>query len=282
MGEHFQLSKWFNGGLGKGGTLSAHSTDSEDADASAGFASGGRGATTSGGDDMPEVPECYICHVANPEYMSTTSVKKAPSVPVCSIECETEYLDRKGLRPKGERTYEMVGLGSSECFVCHKANPEYMTTNKVKVAPSVSVCSVECEGKYLQMKKTQFSSGALSPQLHKVPRSSSSSSAIKKRGKRDGDEKEGDDAKRPRRSLNFLQDHLLGNDNANAYKSWWLGALTFYDFVYQRHGMWHRYAVAMVDFRGVGGYSTNDYCIGWRGTIAATRSTTALRASTVA
>lgn len=240
MAEPFQLSKWFNGGLGRGeATHSAHTTDSEDGDASTASvpAAVEEEREPAGGGAL----ECFVCRIPNPEYMSTTHVKQAPSVPVCSVECETEYLERKGMRPKGDRSYEMLD-GPPECYVCARSNPEFMSTNKVKGAPSVAVCGVDCEARYLAMckKKAQATSADAAPST--PPPRGSSAGSRSKRAKRD--EVEADtfsDPKRLRRSLNFLEDHLIGNDETNSYKSWWLGALTFYDFVYQRHGMWHRY-----------------------------------------
>lgn len=271
MVEHFQLSKWFNSGLGKGETHSAHTTDSEDGDVSA-VAAGADERDAAGG-----ALECFVCRIPNPEYMSTTQVKQAPSVPVCSVECETEYLERKGMRPKGDRSYEMLD-GVPECYVCSRANPEYMSTNKVKGAPSVAVCSVECEGKYLAMrKKAQAAGEETAPS---TPPARSSSASRSKRSKHDEEENEASDPKRLRRSLNFLEDHLLGNDETNSYKSWWLGALTFYDFVYQRHGMWHRYDCRLCVRKMIllEGLLTGRSC----GCIIATLSTTAFPVSTSA
>ncbi|RLN87621.1 hypothetical protein BBJ28_00005251 [Nothophytophthora sp. Chile5] len=215
FGGNFELSRWFNDSSSKCGASSAHATDSEDGDAAAAtdeaFADAPAGGLT--------LAECYICRMPNPEYMSTNTVKKAPPVPVCSMACETKYLEKKGMRPKGEARTQVAD--PMECYVCQTSNPEYMTTNAMKRIPSVPVCSKECESTYLRQRKQRLSAG----------QETSSS----KRSKSDALEP----AKRQRRSLNFLGDQLLDSADSNGYKSWWLGALTFYDFVYQRHGMWH-------------------------------------------
>lgn len=239
MIEDFRLSKWFNASAARSeASASAHTTDSEDGEGSLERETGEGSAGSAGN---AGALRCYVCSAANPDYMSTASNKLAPPVPVCSLACEDEYLDRKGLRPRGERTYEMLEPSVSECYVCQRANPECMSTNKVKGAPSVPVCGVECEAKYLSsMKKKPSKAEDESPA---TPPARGSGAVRSKRLKKDEADKEEEAAKRPRRSLNFLEDHLIGNDDANAYKSWWLGALTFYDFVYQRHGMWHSYCI---------------------------------------
>ncbi|KAF4324264.1 hypothetical protein BBO99_00000920 [Phytophthora kernoviae] len=208
FGEEFQLSRWFNGS-----SNSAHTTDSEDADAAG---SVDDAVTPS---DGVSLTECYICHMPNPEFMSTNSVKKAPPVPVCSVGCEAKYLEKKGMRPKEDA----ANADPSQCFICHTSKPEFMSTNTAKRSPSVPVCSKECEEVYLRRKKPRTSSGDETP-----------SKRIKSE----------DPSKRQRRQLNFLGDQLLDSSDGKGYKSWWLGALTFYDYVYQRHGMWHSYSIS--------------------------------------
>ena len=47
---------------------------------------------------------CFICSKVDPEFMSTDSNQEvAPSVPVCSLKCESEYLQSKGLWSVDER-----------------------------------------------------------------------------------------------------------------------------------------------------------------------------------
>lgn len=204
FGEDFQLSLWFN--------CSAHTTDSEEGDIADPT---GDVVAPSAGVNMSE---CFICHIPNPEFMSTNSNKKAPPVPVCSVGCEAKYLEIKGLRPKGDASRATA----SECFICHAANPEFRTGSKR--APSVPVCSKECEDAYLRRKKQRVG-GSPRSSLKRVKTENSNS------------------ATRQRNQLNFLGDQLLGGSDGTGYKSWWLGALTFYDFVYQRHGMWHSYSI---------------------------------------
>ncbi|KAG1708396.1 hypothetical protein DVH05_025073 [Phytophthora capsici] len=210
FGDEFQLSRWFNANSGSG---SAHATDSEDGDA-AGSADDAVGPSTS-----VSLSECFICHMPNPEYMSTNTAKKAPPVPVCSVGCEAKYLEMKGMRPSGESR----SADPNHCFVCQSLNPAYSVSSRGTVTP---VCSKECEESFLRRKKQRVNAG--------------DSGASTKRSKGDSNEP----VKRQRRTLNFLGDQLLDSSDGKGYKSWWLGALTFYDFVYQRHGMWHSYSIS--------------------------------------
>ena len=52
--------------------------------------------------DMTEADpvRCFMCHTLDPEYLSTNAVKTAPPVPVCSLECESSYLSKKGWTAK--------------------------------------------------------------------------------------------------------------------------------------------------------------------------------------
>ncbi|KAL4159967.1 hypothetical protein PRNP1_000539 [Phytophthora ramorum] len=207
FGDEFQLSRWFNGSTG-----SAHATDSEDGDAAG---SADDAVTPS---PSASLTECFICHMPNPEYMSTNTAKKAPPVPVCSVGCEAKYLEIKGMRPSGDaRTAD-----PNYCFVCHAANPEFSAK---RAGGAVPVCSKECEDTYLRRKKQRLDGNA-------------STSSKRFKGQ------DAEPAKRQRRTLNFLGDQLLDSADGKSYKSWWLGALTFYDFVYQRHGMWHSYSIS--------------------------------------
>jgi mono/diheme cytochrome c family protein len=206
FGEEFQLSRWFNG------SSSAHATDSEDGDAAG---SADDTATPSG----VSMTECFICHMPNPEFMSTNTAKKAPPVPVCSVGCEAKYLEMKGMRPSGD------ARDPNHCFICHAANPEFTTSNN-KRATVVPVCSKECEEAYLRRKKQRLSSD-----------DGAATSVKRVKGNKA-------EPARQRRTLNFLNDQLLDSSDGKGYKSWWLGALTFYDFVYQRHGMWHSYSIS--------------------------------------
>ncbi|KAL3668162.1 hypothetical protein V7S43_007025 [Phytophthora oleae] len=210
FGDEFQLSRWFNSSSGSG---SAHATDSEDGDA-AGSADDAVAPSSS-----VSLSECFICHMPNPEYMSTNTAKKAPSVPVCSVGCEAKYLELKGMRPSSDSR----NADPNHCFMCQSPNPAYSVSSRGTVTP---VCSKECEEAFLRRKKLRVSAG--------------DSGASTKRSKSDTNEP----AKRQRRTLNFLGDQLLDSSDGKGYKSWWLGALTFYDFVYQRHGMWHSYSIS--------------------------------------
>ncbi|KAG6590750.1 protein phf-isoform b [Phytophthora cinnamomi] len=212
FGDEFQLSRWFNA---SNGPSSAHATDSEDGDA-AGSADDAVAPSSSA-----SLSECFICHMPNPEYMSTNTVKKAPPVPVCSVGCEAKYLERKGMRPSADAR----NADPNHCFMCQAPNPEYSISKRGTVVP---VCSKECEDAFLRRKKQRVG-----------PDDASASSAAKRTK---GDDAE--PAKRQRRTLNFLGDQLLDSSDGKGYKSWWLGALTFYDFVYQRHGMWHSYSIS--------------------------------------
>ncbi|KAK1939358.1 PHD finger protein 10 [Phytophthora citrophthora] len=210
FGDEFQLSRWFNSNSGNG---SAHATDSEDGDA-AGSADDAVAPSTS-----VSLSECFICHMPNPEYMSTNTAKKAPPVPVCSVGCEAKYLEMKGMRPSSDSR----NTDPNHCFVCQSPNPAYSVSSRGTVTP---VCSKECEESFLRRKKQRLNAG--------------DTGAPTKRSKSDSNEP----VKRQRRTLNFLGDQLLDSSDGKGYKSWWLGALTFYDFVYQRHGMWHSYSIS--------------------------------------
>ncbi|POM59548.1 putative transposable element [Phytophthora palmivora] len=212
FGEDFQLSNWFN--TNNTSSNSAHGTDSEDGDA-AGSADDAVAPSSS-----VSLSECFICHMPNPEYMSTNTAKKAPPVPVCSVGCEAKYLEMKGMRPSGDSR----NADPNHCFVCQALNPEYSVSTRGTVTP---VCSKECEEAFLRRKKQRVNADG-------------DAASSKKRSKGDTAEP----AKRQRRTLNFLDDQLLDSSGGKGYKSWWLGALTFYDFVYQRHGMWHSYSIS--------------------------------------
>jgi hypothetical protein len=191
FGDGFELSKWFNNASMRQESAASDNTDGEDVE----------GAVVVLDDSEPvaavEMTHCFVCKTPNPEYLSTNTVKGAPSVPVCSLECEADYLKQKGWN-----------------------------------------ASKKDGGKYVQLPPTSPSS--TTDALGQPP---------SKKAKRDtsGDRTEAmpDEAttKRPRRSFSFLDDHMLDAEDGKGYKSWWLGALAFYDFVYQRHGMWHSYSI---------------------------------------
>ncbi|TDH70845.1 hypothetical protein CCR75_001221 [Bremia lactucae] len=212
FGDEFQLGRWFNNSSCS--SSSAHATDSEDCDAANSM------DDTVAPSSSGNVAECYICHVPNPEFMSTNSVKKAPPVPVCSVSCEAKYLDMKGMRPSSDSR----NADPTQCFMCQAFNPEYSISSRGIVTP---VCSKECEKAFLRRKKQRKSVEG-------------DSAAMSARSKSDATEP----ALRQRRKLTFLGDQLLDGSDSNGYKSWWLGALTFYDYVYQRHGMWHSYSIS--------------------------------------
>ncbi|ETL42698.1 hypothetical protein F442_06746 [Phytophthora nicotianae P10297] len=212
FGDDFQLSRWFNNS--NSSNSSAHGTDSEDGDA-AGSVDDAVAPSTS-----VNLAECFICHMPNPEFMSTNTVKKAPPVPVCSVGCEAKYLEMKGMRPSGDSR----NADPNHCFVCQAPDPEYSVSSRGTVTP---VCSKECEETFLCRKKQRGNGDG-------------DGGTASKRSKSDNAEP----AKRQRRTLNFLGDQLLDSSDGKGYKSWWLGALTFYDFVYQRHGMWHSYSIS--------------------------------------
>lgn len=248
VGDSFELSEWFNNVSGKGGGASSK-LDRKSAKVS--YASD---------EHAPDPSVCFMCHLPNPVWTSSDKVKKAPPVPVCSEGCEARYLESKGLRPvkkdkkrrpsedgnetNNEDTNSPEEMDMEHCFVCERPNPEYMSTNSMKNIPSVPVCGVECEAEHLKLK------GKKKKSEKSNSNSSSSSSKRPKRGESSVTKasSEGEDVKR---SLSFLEDHLLENDDSKGYKSWWLRALTFYDFVYQRHAMWHRCVLAL-DSRLVG------------------------------
>lgn len=237
IGDSFELSEWFNNISSKRGGGVSSKLDRKSA--KVGYASD---------EHTPDPSVCFMCHLPNPVWTSSDKVKKAPPVPVCSEECEARYLESKGLRPvkkdkkrqqsedehDGESADGPEEMDMEHCFVCERSNPEYMSTNSMKNIPSVPVCGVECEAEHLKLKGKKKKS-------EKSEKSNSSSSSSAKRPKRGETAtkaaSEGEDVKR---SLSFLEDHLLENDDSKGYKSWWLRALTFYDFVYQRHAMWHR------------------------------------------
>lgn len=251
VGGGFELSEWFNTVSTRGNGASGGRTAPAKAKAKA------SGKSATGGDHTPEPSVCFVCHVPNPQWTSSDKVKSAPPVPVCSPECETRYLEGKGLQPKSATTPTPTSSSSKKrkqedyyvvldedddmngdddvdyehCFVCDRPGPEYMSTNSVKNIPSVPVCGVECEAEHLKRKgkkKGDVSAPAPAPALSS------------KRNKSAGESSGGAKSAAVKQSLSFLEDHLLENDDSKGYKSWWLRALTFYDFVYQRHAMWHR------------------------------------------
>lgn len=213
FGDEFQLSRWFNSSVSSSSS-SAHATDSEDGDA-AGSADDAVAPSSSA-----NLAECFICHMPNPEYMSTNTAKKAPPVPVCSVGCEAKYLEMKGMRPSNDAR----NADPNHCFMCQAPNPEYSVSTRGVATP---VCSKECEEAFLRRKKQRVNSDG-----------DGGTSAKRSKGE------SSEPAKRQRRTLNFLGDQLLDSSDGKGYKSWWLGALTFYDFVYQRHGMWHSYSIS--------------------------------------
>uniref|UniRef100_A0AAV1UGZ4 PHD-type domain-containing protein n=1 Tax=Peronospora matthiolae TaxID=2874970 RepID=A0AAV1UGZ4_9STRA len=212
FGEKFQLSRWFNA---SSNSSSTHSTDSEDGN---GTGSVDDAAMSS---SSVNLTECFICQMPNPEYMSTNTVKKAPPVPVCSVGCEAKYLERKGMRPSSSASRN---ADPKLCSMCHAATSVYAVSSRSSVT---RVCSKECEERLLRHKKRRVDTEEDGSTLGK--RSCGENAAP---------------AKRQRRTLNFLGDQLLGKSDGKGYKSWWLGALAFYDFVYQRHGMWHSYSIS--------------------------------------
>lgn len=212
FGDEFQLSRWFN--CSNSSSNSAHATDSEDGDAV------GSADDTVASTSTVNVAECFICHIPNPDFMSTNTAKKAPPVPVCSVSCEAKYLEMKGMRPSSDLRNAVL----NQCFVCQAPDPENSVSTRGSV---VRVCNKECEDSFFRRKKQRKNTG-------------SDGFASLKRSKDDHAEP----VKRHRRSLTLLSDQLLDSSEGKSYKSWWLGALTFYDFVYQRHGMWHSYSIS--------------------------------------
>ena len=216
FGDEFQLSRWFNASA----SSSAHATDSEDGDATgstddAAMASSSTTTTTT-------TTQCFVCHMPNPEYMSTNTVKKAPPVPVCSMGCEAKYLEMKGMKPSSDSK----NVDPNRCFMCQASNPEFLISSRGSVTP---VCSKECEKALFRRKKQRMIADDDDDENMLTKRSNGNSA---------------EPAKRLRRTLTFLGDQLLDSSDGKGYKSWWLGALTFYDFVYQRHGMWHSYSIS--------------------------------------
>ncbi|OWZ21212.1 hypothetical protein PHMEG_0004261 [Phytophthora megakarya] len=220
FGDEFQLSNWFN--TNNPASNTSHATDSEDGDAA--------GSADDAASSSVSLSECFICHMPNPEYMSTNTAKKAPPVPVCSVGCEAKYLEMKGMRPSADSR----NADPSQCFVCQAANPEYSVSTRGTVTP---VCSKECEDVFLRRKKQRVG------EADQAKRAKENTEPAKHQAKRAKENTE--PAKRQRRQLNFLGDQLLDSSSGKGgYKSWWLGALTFYDYVYQRHGMWHSYSIS--------------------------------------
>ncbi|KAI9922752.1 hypothetical protein PsorP6_002687 [Peronosclerospora sorghi] len=209
FGDGFQLSHWFNAR-----SSNSHVTDSEEGDP---LRSTDDAAMPSSNTD---IAECFVCHMPNPDYMSTNTAKKAPPVPVCSVICEAKYLEMKGMKPSS--ISKNVDL--NHCFMCQASNPEYSISTRGCVTP---VCSKKCEEAFLRRRKKRLNTEG-------------DNNPTSKRTKTESVEP----AKRQRRALNFLGDQLLYSSDGEGYKSWWLGALTFYDFVYQRHGMWHSYSIS--------------------------------------
>ncbi|CEG40040.1 protein phf-isoform b [Plasmopara halstedii] len=152
--------------------------------------------------------------------MSTNTAKKAPSVPVCSVGCEAKYLELKGMRPSSKA----CSPDSKHCVVCHGPNLNYSVSSRGSV---VSVCSKECEESFLRRKKRRGNADTNENTTFKHSK---------------GEQAEPINCQR--RTLTFLSDQLLESSEGGGYKSWWLGALTYYDFVYQRHGMWHSYSIS--------------------------------------
>lgn len=227
VGESFELSEWFNSVSDR---RSGGATKSDRKAAK-------RAHDSSASEHAPDPSVCFMCYTPNPVWTSSDKVKKAPPVPVCSEECEAKYLESKGLRPvkkdkkRKQQEVEIVDVDDDDddneadterCFVCERPNPEYMSTNSVKNIPSVPVCGVECEAEHLKRKGKKKAPVAVA----KKPKAAESKAVSSALG--------------AKQSLSFLEDHLLENDDSKGYKSWWLRALTFYDFVYQRHAMWHR------------------------------------------
>lgn len=255
VGGGFELSEWFN-------SVSARGSSNGGSGRSA-AASAPNKRASAGKEHAPESSVCFMCHTPNPQWTSSDKVKKAPPVPVCSPDCETRYLESKGLRPvrkdgsKKRKQDDIVELLDDDddddekmggdddvdyehCFVCERPGPEYMSTTSVKSIPSVPVCGIECEAEHLKRKgkKKKAASATTTVTTNAAKRSKPASESSKST-----------DVKQ---SLSFLEDHLLENDDSKGYKSWWLRALTFYDFVYQRHAMWHRCGSGSVAFQLLG------------------------------
>ena len=258
FGDTFELSAWFNAKSEK--TDEENETVDDDVVVVERPSKHARSAEKKKKVDMAK---CFTCKTPGPEYMSTNSVKSAPPVPVCSVDCETAYLESKGAMPTTSDTkkngkkakddlHADAVVDPTRCYVCTSANPEYMSTNAVKAAPSVPVCGLDCESAYLRMKgvKPSETSEKNEPAYYyttkKTKRSNSVSQAKDTRG-HDGSDDETPSAKRSRHTTSLVDNSLHSQDDDQGYKSWWLGALAFYDFVYQRHGMWHMY-VAVCDF----------------------------------
>ncbi|TMW63384.1 hypothetical protein Poli38472_002325 [Pythium oligandrum] len=186
FGDGFELSKWYNKTASKHEASASDTTDVEDVDAA---------VVAEEAVPIPlhvESTYCHVCHAPNPEYLSTNTVKGAPSVPVCSLECESEYLKQKGWQANNKSGGKYVDLTTA-------------TSNDVTTSAKKS--------------KRKETVAEDAPEEDRT-------------------------SKRPRRSFSFLDDHMLESEESNGYKSWWLGAMAFYDFVYQRHGMWHSYTMS--------------------------------------
>uniref|UniRef100_K3WK75 Uncharacterized protein n=1 Tax=Globisporangium ultimum (strain ATCC 200006 / CBS 805.95 / DAOM BR144) TaxID=431595 RepID=K3WK75_GLOUD len=165
------------------------------------------------GDEEEQVDfsRCAACNRLNPQYMSTNLVKGVPSVPVCGVKCETKYLASKDKKPvaaaaastptkkvarrqsaaaaiEDEEGDEEEQVDFSRCAACNRLNPQYMSTNLVKGVPSVPVCGVKCETKYLASKdKKPVAAAAASTPTKKVARRQSAAAAIEDE---EGDEEE--------------------------------------------------------------------------------------------
>ncbi|DBA02404.1 TPA: hypothetical protein N0F65_007223 [Lagenidium giganteum] len=214
----FDLSKWFNRVSSKAERAELQHADSAVQDRLGSAAADSSAASAS---------ECYMCRMPNPDYWSTNAVKNMPSVPVCSIECEADYLEKKGMRAAS-------GKRVTHCHVCRKANPKNWSTTPSKDVPSVPVCDSHCEALYLKRNGVKR---ATKP---------TSSKRTKRESTDDSDFEELGDAFSMHKKLKVDTANagtLLESEDGKGYKSWWVGALAFYSFVYQRHGMWHCYSM---------------------------------------
>lgn len=231
--DEFELSTWFNSVADKENSRSRMLASASNRDRS------GDNKHDDANNPTPDPTVCYMCHMPGPEYVSSDKIRKAPPVSVCSESCEERYLESKGVRPASKKKrkqqededdeVEDNGDANDEeevdyghCYVCDRANPDYMSTDQMKNVPSVPVCGVDCEAVYLKSKNKK-----------RAKKTDKATPPTNVKNEPSGGE--------GKRSLSFLEDHLLESDDSKGYKSWWLRALTFYDFVYQRHAMWHRF-----------------------------------------
>jgi hypothetical protein len=220
---------------------------------------------------------CFVCHATNVSLMKSTIGGKSTAVYVCSKKCEKKHLQKTKKRGSSKSSSsDLIAEDDTVCFVCQAPDPEFLSTkNTTKDAPSVPVCSLTCEEEYLDnrglhlTKKSKPNSTKKSSKKYEEddddddfeiydPHHSQSRKKPTKQNDRFLDEKEEEPEeeeeeeegvntitkKKYRESLKLLRDTLVQDSvEEEGYTSWWAGALAFYDYVYQRHGMWHMYAM---------------------------------------